>query len=517
MKKRWKILIGVGIFLVLAMVSAWVTAHHRPQSAVEAYKKLLREKGEKLEISEVSPPPVPAESNSVEDVRAAFGMIGSSNAKIPHAMKLVAPGKAMVGWRQPEAVGDDFTNSWEDLEAEMTANRPAIELLEKVLERPKLDFQLDYKKGSALLLPHLASMKRSAQQLDAAAICNLHAGDTSMAVTNIMTLLGLAQGNEGEAILISHLVRIAMISIAITPTWELLQATNATDAQLAALQKSWGQPDFFDEAINAYTVERVLGVDHIEKARASHECFQQIAGMYASGPGGSSGSGGSIWDWPPDWKAITEKPRYAVGEIMWRSSWSYSDELRTLQSQQIAMETLRAMRTNQTQYYKADYDAMQTRIASLGITNVGEAFFQALDIPDMSEVFGGLYFGSVALKVLRIETARRIVETAIALKRYQIKNGRWPETLNELVPEFIASVRIDPYDGKPLKYHTTADGWYLLYGVGENGVDDGGDSSLPPGVTSLSLQWQNYKARDWVWPQPATAAEIKTFQEQPKK
>ncbi|HSY16925.1 MAG TPA: hypothetical protein VK815_01260 [Candidatus Acidoferrales bacterium] len=511
MKTRWKILIGVGIFLLLAMASAWMTAHHRPQSAVEAYKKLLREKGEKLEISEVSPPPVPAESNSVEDVRAAFRMIGSSDAKIPFAMKLVAPGKAMVGWRQPEAVGDDFTNSWEDLAAEMAVNRQTIELLEKVLDRPKLDFQLDYKKNFELLLPHLAPMKRSAQHLAAAAILNLHAGNPGAAATNILVMLGLVQRNRDEGILISHLVRIAIASIALAPTWELLQATNVTDAQLAAVQKSREQLDFMGEATNAIMVERAWGVEIIEKARSSHENFQKIFGFSTTLSGSSGGASSSLWDWPPDWQAITEKPRYAVGEVMWRSSWSYSEEFHALQGQQIVLETLRAMQTNRSQFYKADYDAMQKHLSSLGITNVGAGFFKALNIPDMEEIFGDFYFGNVVSKVLRVETAGRIVDTAIALKRFQLKHGKWPEKLDELAPEFMASVRIDPYDGKPLKYHATADGGYLLYSVGEDGTDDGGDPSLPPAVTSNSMQWQNAKARDWVWPQPATAAEVKSY------
>jgi hypothetical protein len=246
MKARWKILITVGIFLAV-FIGIWlVTIHVQPENEVEVYKKLLREKGEKLEISEVLPPPVSAESNSVNAVEDAFGMFGSGSGKIPDAMKMVAPGKAMVGWTQPEAhgydnSGSDFTNSWDDFAADIAADRPGIELLHQVLERPKLDFQLDYKKGADLPLTHLAPLKRSAQKLEAAVILDLHNGDTGAAATNILTMLGLVQRNAAEGLLISHLVRIAMTAIAVSPTWELLQATNVTDAQLAAVQKEWSR------------------------------------------------------------------------------------------------------------------------------------------------------------------------------------------------------------------------------------------------------------------------------------
>jgi hypothetical protein len=513
-KTRWKILIAVGIFMALSCAVSFVTMRIQPENKVEAYKKLLRDKGEKLEISEVLPPPVPAESNSVEAVGDAFRMFGSGNEKVPDAMKMVAPGKAIIGWRQPEVRGSEFTNSWEDFAAEVAASRPAIELLRVVLERPRLDFQLDYKKGFALLLPHLAPMKHAAQKLDAAAVCDLHNGDTGAATTNILTMLGLVQRNATEGLLISHLVRIAMTAIAVTPTWELLQATNATDAQLAAVQKGWEQMDFLSDATNAFVMERAWGLAEIEKMRATHYAFGEMFGMATSTS--SSGSSSSGWAWPPDWEAITERPRYAAAEVMWRSSWSYSDELRTLQSDTIILETLRTMQTNQSQFYKADYDAMTARLSSLGITNAGEAFFRALKIPDLSDIFGDMGLSADVRKTIQIETACHIVVTAVALKRFQLQHGKLPETLDELAPEFFRFVPIDPYDGKSLRYHPNADGTYLLYSVGDDGKDDGGDPTNTASGSS-NLYWQNTRARDWVWPQPATPAEVQFFYEHPPK
>lgn len=501
--------------MVLSCGVSLLTLHVQPQHEVEAYKKLLRDKGEKLEISEVLPPPVPAESNSVEAVREAFGMFGSGSENVPNAMKMVAPGKALVGWMQPEACGYDFTNSWDDFGAELAADQPAIELLRQVLARPKLDFQLDYKKGPALLLPHLAPMKHAAQKLEAAAVCDLHNGDPAAAVTNIVTLLALVQRSASEGLLISHLVRIAMTSIAVVPTWELLQATNVTDAQLATVQTSWEQMDFLGDATNAFVVERVWGINTIEKSRASHEGFQEVFGMISSVS--SSGSSPSSGGWLPDWDTITEGPRNAVAEVMWRASWSYSDELRTLQSETIMLDTLRTMQTNPSQFYKTNYDLMTTRLSSLGITNVGAAMFRALNIPDFSEMFGDWGLSSVVQKTLRMETARRVVVAAVALKRFQLARGKLPARLDELAPEFLRSFPIDPDDGKILKYHPNPDGTFLLYAVGEDGMDDGGDPSVLSGASPLSFYWQNPKARDWVWPQPATDAEIKYFYEHPPK
>ena len=512
MKARWKILLVLGIFFTLVAASLLVTAHFQPENELEAYKKTLREKGEKLELDEVMPRPVPSESNSVEAVEEAFRIFGSGDPKLPEVMKMVAPGKALIGWRQPEVRGYNFTNSWDEFAAEAAANLPAIELLQEVLERPKLDFQLDYKKVAALLLPHLGPMKRATQILEAEAVLELHNRNTGAAMTNIVTLLALIHNNTGEGLLISHLVHIAMAAIAVAPTWELLQATNATDAQLAAVQRSWEQLDFLNEAETTFAMERAWMTREIQKARASSEALDGIYGSF--GAGGSSGSGSSgAWDWD----AMSESARLAVGKTMWRSSWSYSDELHVLKSQQIILEAVRAMQTNQSQFFKADLDKMNSRLSSLGLTNTGQAFFRALKIPDFAEIFGGMGLNNTVQKTLRMEAARRVVVTAIALKRFQLKNGQWPETLDALTPELFRSVPIDPYDGKPLRYHPNADGTYLLYCVGEDGVDDGGDASPVSSASVAPATWSWQRARDWVWPQPATPAEVQDFYEHPPK
>jgi hypothetical protein len=125
--------------------------------------------------------------------------------------------------------------------------------------------------------------------------------------------------------------------------------------------------------------------------------------------------------------------------------------------------------------------------------------------------------GAVFDKTMRVETARQTTVSAIALKRYQLKHGNYPPDLNSLVPEFVSAVPLDPVDGQPLRYRRNADGTFLLYSVGENGMDDGGDPSLEPGVTSSNYAWQNPHALDWVWPQPATAAEIQNYYEEQAK
>src|SRR5262249_9707465 len=113
-------------------------------------------------------------------------------------------------------------------------------------------------------------------------------------------------------------------------------------------------------------------------------------------------------------------------------------------------------------------------------------------------------------RVYKAEVARQIVITAIALKRYELRHGSMPVSLNELVPDFFAKPPRDPMDGEPLRYRFKEDGTWVLYAIGNDGRDDGGNPSAEQNRNSFTWQF----GRDLVWPQPATRAEIDSFYEQ---
>ncbi len=81
-----------------------------------------------------------------------------------------------------------------------------------------------------------------------------------------------------------------------------------------------------------------------------------------------------------------------------------------------------------------------------------------------------------------IEAARCLIAT----ERFRRARGRWPERLQELVPDFLPAVPRDPYNlDTPIRYELTG-GAPGAWSVGFNGVDDGGplkrDASLPEDV-----------------------------------
>jgi hypothetical protein len=80
------------------------------------------------------------------------------------------------------------------------------------------------------------------------------------------------------------------------------------------------------------------------------------------------------------------------------------------------------------------------------------------------------YFRVLEIKCLdkfRVEG----IACLIALKAYKEENGRLPDSLSELVPEYLPYLPLDPYDGKPLRYSREKK---IIYCVGKDLRDNGG-------------------------------------------
>jgi hypothetical protein len=75
-----------------------------------------------------------------------------------------------------------------------------------------------------------------------------------------------------------------------------------------------------------------------------------------------------------------------------------------------------------------------------------------------------------------LEARARLGQSIIAVERYLRQHNRLPESLDQLVPEFLHEVPIDPFDGKPIRYGPQNTG-YKLYSVGRNRTDEKGDDT----------------------------------------
>jgi hypothetical protein len=479
--KRWlkTLLILVAIFLLPTL---WlVVSHFVSKHALEHYKAQLRAAGEKLTIDELLPPRIPPEQNGAKLLLQANPYLHSEgvlNSNPPPAMQGVPPNKAIIGWQQPNIVSARgswnslITNTWDDTDQELKKAAPGLELLHQAAARPAFNLEFDYHNSSAPLT-NLSNLRAAIMLLSAAAVSDLHRGDTPSAVTNVHALLVLVDQSKDERLILSQLVRFGMAAIACNPQWELLQATNLTDPELAMLQRDWESMDLIEPIENGLKMERIWSLAQIDQLRTSNSPSASIGLANPLGRGSST-----VFDYMKD---LGEVGSRAASDTIWRICWSYDDALRALQATQVAVETVRQIETNG--FFNNALAEQDKKIKALGLYNRTNNWLRTRFNNNFLSIFDSVPFttGRTVNRLLRIESTRRVTLIAIALKRYQLRHGTLPADLSALSPEFLSKIPRDPTDGQPLIYQPNPDGTFTLYSM------------------------------IWVWPQPATPEEVQQY------
>jgi hypothetical protein len=84
----------------------------------------------------------------------------------------------------------------------------------------------------------------------------------------------------------------------------------------------------------------------------------------------------------------------------------------------------------------------------------------------------------------------------IACNAYRSKEGRLPANLQLLVPDYLESIPVDPYDGKPFRYNPSAG---VIYSVGKDLKDSGGSATSPHDDIKAPPPTRRWKAEDAVY------------------
>jgi hypothetical protein len=95
--------------------------------------------------------------------------------------------------------------------------------------------------------------------------------------------------------------------------------------------------------------------------------------------------------------------------------------------------------------------------------------------PEWDPVLGGMSWSlsSLQFPFARTRAQLRLLRTELALREFRLRHGAHPAKLDELAPECVAVVPVDPFAEQPLRYRRQGEG-YLLYSVGPDLRDDGG-------------------------------------------
>lgn len=368
----------------------------------------------------------------------------------------------------------------EDVLAALTVFESRIAAVAEATRPPKARFPIRYEDGPSALLPHLSVLKQTCTVLSLRALARLEEGQSEAALGDFRAALRLADAMGDEPLLISQLVRQAGLATALQPAWEGVVRGRWNESQLARMQEWLAAIDFEQSVRRVLAAERLVIQGVVHQALASGDGRREVAGMF---------------------DALSQMPDYSQGAPAWGGAyllwaprgWLFvglteiSKALRTLESAAPADLAVLAG-TWPPPPAGGAWRSMLYRV-----------YLRAS--PDSN-------FADALLKVHRAHAQVRLAQTACALERYRLTEGRYPERLDALVPRWFATLPVDPMDGKPLRYARDGDDRFRLWSLGANARDDGGDRTLSRDVPLGSL--------DWVWSWPEEANPLQSPQEPEK-
>ena len=357
-----------------------------------------------------------------------------------------------------------------------------IEELRQASLRPYSRFPLNYDgMPAAILLPQLSALKRCSQVLRLRGIAELQNNECQKALDDVKLLLRLTDSVRSEPFLISHLVRIAILQITLQPIYEGLAEHKWSDAQLADLDSELVNLDFLADYQFAIRGERALCVGNIEFSRHPHEQIYNRPYFYFMAP-----------------------LLYLIQEL------SNEDETFQMDFQMLALsfgpsgwidQNEMHIAQFETKWYLPIVDEEAKTISQAKIHAAADALDREMRHRTPENILETLLmpaFAGGAEKFAYAQSSTDLARTAIALERYRLAHGEFPELLDALAPQFLEKIPHDVIGGEPLHYRRTDDGQFVLYSVGWNDRDDGGVIILNQGSTRVV----DLNQGDWVWRYP---------------
>jgi hypothetical protein len=476
-----------GASLVVIALVALIGIAAREGGNLQQYEAAMRAKGEKLSFAELTSGRQTNALDSHEVITNAASKLASPRLS-PGLIVLrqyTGPGRAQVTWAQADPTWSQSTGSatnptWANIAALMEAAQDTLLEVRQALKEPAADAGpcTNMLTGRRV---NFVTIRTVAQWLMGAAECELHQGRLEPALQDLEALAGLANMEREEPTLVAQMIRVAVAGLGLEATWEALQAPGWTEPQLARLQKAWEPVDLVQAAEKGMVGERASGYELFTQIR---RCPGPRIGRLFRSWFGSSASKASLRDLATDYFLL---PAYKLACIS-------DDELLYLKTMEEAIGAPRLLKARrpwpEAKQATATVSARLNAVA--GTPGHYRYYVSLMSIPN---------FTRAAERACCVETERQMTLAVIGLKRYQLRHGNLPASLQGLAPEFLPAVPYDPMSGKPLCYRPKPDGSFVLYSVGEDGQDDGGDPN--PAVGNYLGLWQG---RDAVWPAAVSEA-----------
>lgn len=437
------------LLLLLVLIGGYWLKGRSAENKLLALAEEYRQKGEPIYPQDFAQPALPAADNAVIDLRAAVSAITLTEEQKRIIFDLSHPALPLT---DKEA---------EVLHQALDANAEVLRLVRAAAAKPGINWNLPLKSPVfTMMLPDLRTQRELAQVLRAAAIHAHHVGDEPAVLQHIESLLFLARALDKQPILVSHLVATGIRAIACECILEIapdLLLPNVPTTQPAAKPADRQRVQALiaqlldDETPRAGLIHGLRGerMGQLDTARQLASGQMTLAQLGGGGP------------------SATRIPGHLFKPFILQDGvfmLSYTSQV---------IDAAGEPNLPAAEPKMPDRDLIPR--TPLHIT--AQMLLPAL--------------GAVINRSFRATADRRAAATALAIRLYAADHaGQLPATLSELVPTYLPTLPLDPFTSdKPLGYrpHATDP---ILYSVGDDGIDDGGDASPTRSTNRDPSRWE---------------------------
>lgn len=474
MRKALKLIL-MALVVIVAMASLLFAGYQaRARRMLADYKSELLAHGEALTVGGLSLIHTSNSWSSFDRFTNAVAQIKKSASLTPGAlepMRFVGPARAVVTHNQENPWAGQWASSgpgWPVIYQELATRAEALLYLRGILANvPQHGASVSSIDSS---IPGLVQVRTATQWLMAATLGDLRRGNIDDALDNLEALVRMARVYAREPKVVEQMIRVGISGLASAVTWEFLQSGSLSEVQLFRLQNAWSQVDLLQGVELGLLGERAFALEFWAEARTNHTNHSRMM-LNLIGRAG-------IWE-----RYYTEY----VKAPLYRLSSINQDELFFLRSMQEALDALRAVKAGHS--WVEARSSLENWLSQPPIS--GEEFRHWLTSATKPNLPG------ICRTTVQRETERRMAILSIGLKRYELKYGKLPEKLTLLEPELIASLPPDPMSGRAFGYRVDGQRAFVLYSVGMDGADNGGDARSP------GPSWGLWTGPDAVWPSVA--------------
>jgi hypothetical protein len=304
---------------------------------------------------------------------------------------------------------------------ELSEVQTALIEARKLADLPAGRHLITYRRGFvATLLPDAQNTRSIFSLLQLDVIQQAEDGDFKGAIRSCEALLNATRSLGDEPLIVSQLVRMAGVGVAYRTIERVLNQGEADPADLLALQQALQEEARFPRLLVALRGERA----------GMHELFDALE------TGDMSIS--SVVDLTSN--NVQLKRPSKLQEVL---AVTARDSIREQHPLFLAMSTEAIQIAALPPQQRAAAFADLTEAYKGNLANPARALIPAYEKIDQA--------------ARRTECQLQCLITALALERFRQHNHRWPDTLEQLVPDYLSAVPLDPEDGEPLRFQRRED------------------------------------------------------------